>query len=356
MTNLTQSTQIINITPKRISADHYQIQSFTKTNRTYDQYFNYELKRWDCTCPDFEKNYNTNCKHNILLRAYIKQASTEQPAPATEQHHSNSTELISILTRIVKLENAMGDAETSIINAEKGQMLIERDLEEHKYQLDTRSEQERILRQQLAQQQKQIDQLMQLTKQQAETIEINRANHFAVILETSKIVEQQQEQIEKLLAALDQQGNMIQELELQRAEMKRMLDETIMDHQRLRKEFALADLHRYKEIKQLRKETEDQAQKIDRLHDQLESQARPAEQIVRVVVEAPAARSKRESDEPKAMEIKEVRNEQGKLVACKVGRFTVKVSGTCAGNCDCSTGIMDRRCPHIAKVDEYLSK
>jgi hypothetical protein len=89
-----------------------------------------------------------------------------------------------------------------------------------------------------------------------------------------------------------------------------------------------------------------------------EQVSRPVEQVVRVVIEQqPAARATRQqSNEPAAMEIREIRNDKGKLAACKIGKFTVKVSGTCAGSCDCSTGLMDRRCPHIAKVDEYLSK
>lgn len=304
MTNLTQTTQNINIVPQRIASDHYRTRSFTNPNKTYDQHFNYELKQWDCTCRDFEKNHNTNCKHNILLRACIKKEKAQQaPALATELHHSNSAELISILERIAKLENAMSSVETE-------QHLVECDLEEHKYQLDTRSEQEKLLRNDLIKQQKQIDRQADLIS--ALQTSVCRLNERTI---------RQDEAIKKLLVAHDQLANFAQEMYLKAQEYKSML--------------------------------EDQAQQIDKLHDQVSSQQK-SEQVVRVVVE-PATRGKREADEPKAMEIREIRDEHGKLTACKVGRFTVRVFGNSAGDCDCSTGLLGKQCPHVVAVDRYIT-
>src|SRR5689334_13290157 len=97
MTNLTQNQTNINIVPQRIAADHYQTPSFTNPSKIYNQRYNYELKRWDCDCPNFEIQKNLNCKHNILLKAFIHKKKQEK---SQEQHHSSSQELISILERI----------------------------------------------------------------------------------------------------------------------------------------------------------------------------------------------------------------------------------------------------------------
>src|SRR5271157_384509 len=127
MNSLSQSTTNINIVPQRLEADHYQTPSFTGTDKTYNQHFDYDLKRWTCDCPNFTKQGNQNCKHIILLRAYIQREKAQQPAPAPE-HHSSSQELVSILHRIATLENDMRSTETR-------HMHTERDLEEHEYHL-----------------------------------------------------------------------------------------------------------------------------------------------------------------------------------------------------------------------------
>lgn len=259
------------------------------------------MKRWICDCGDAEKNHNPNCKHNILLKAYIHKKKQEQ----AHEQHSNSAELISILERIAKLENAMSSVKTE-------QYLVEHDLEEHKYQLDTRSEQERLFRNDLIKQQHQIDRQADLIS--ALQTSVCRLNELTI---------KQDIQIQKLAAAHDELANFAQEMYSQAQEYKRML--------------------------------EDQVQQIDRLHDQI-SQQKPSEQVIRVVVEQQARTSKREVDEPKAIEIREIRDEQGKLIACQVGKFTVPVKGNSAAGCDCSIGIMDKQCGHMVKVDQFLSK
>jgi sRNA-binding protein len=132
-------------------------------------------------------------------------------------------------------------------------------------------------------------------------------------------------QIQKLAVDLDQQGNIIQELELQRAEFKRMY--------------------------------EDQAQQIDKITEQISSQQKANEQVVRIVVEqqAPAPRQARqERQTAENTSIKTVKDALGKITTCKVGKFTVPVRGNSAAGCDCSIGIMDRQCGHMVKVDQFL--
>ena len=104
MTNLTQSTTNINIEPTRIACDHYQTPSFTTPNKIYNQNYNYDLMRWECDCGDATKNHNPNCKHNKNLRAHIH-SKMQELAQAPKQH-SSSAELIQVLTRISKLEQA----------------------------------------------------------------------------------------------------------------------------------------------------------------------------------------------------------------------------------------------------------
>lgn len=354
MTNLTQNTQNINIVPTRLEADHYQTPSFTGTDKIYNQHFDYDLKRWTCDCPNYTIQKNLNCKHIILLRAFIRNASQ----PEQKQHHSNSTELINILERIAKLEHAQEAAETSIMGVEKGQMLLERDWEEHETQLGARTEQETLLRQQIIdlqnkyyaaqteheelelkvkqqqitinRQSQQIEALIELMNKQAETIEINRQNHYAIIKEMDQELRQHTEIIE-------QQKKQIETWELMLKRVQRETEDTTKAEHEI-----------------LISITNDQAQQIDALHDRISSQ-KPAEQIVRVVVEPAARTNKREADEPKAMEIREVRDGSGKLTACKVGRFEVKIFGNSAGDCNCSTGLLGKQCPHVIAVDRHIS-
>src|SRR5271170_1891329 len=97
----TSTTTNIEIIPQRISCNHYKTQSFTNPNKAYDQNFDYDLKRWNCNCPDFDYHKNLNCKHIILLRAYIKREKAQQQP---EKQHSTSVELMSVLSRISVLE------------------------------------------------------------------------------------------------------------------------------------------------------------------------------------------------------------------------------------------------------------
>jgi predicted RNase H-like nuclease (RuvC/YqgF family) len=287
-TSTTTNTNI-NITPIRVTAEHYQTQSFTTLDKIHEQHFNYDSKRWECSCANFRIQKNINCKHIILLRAYIKQASQ---APEPEQHHSSSVELVQVLTRIAKLENSVSSIETE-------QHLVERDLEEHNYQLD-------MLLGRLTNRELQID------KQQKQ---LNLQSELIGNLQSD--VCRQDETIKKLLAALDQQGNMLQALALQAGMYQRL--------------------------------SEDQAQQIDRLHDQIGQQK--AEQVVRVVVEGAAPKQARQERQPAEDAVKQVSKTE-----CKLGKFNVKVVGNCAAGCDCSIGIMDRQCPHMIKVDQFLSK
>jgi hypothetical protein len=278
MNSLAQNQQIINVIPVRIEAEHYQIASFTETDKIYNQRFDYGLKHWTCDCPNYTVQKNLNCKHLILLRAYIKQAK------APEQHYSSSQELISILTRIAKLENSASSLEAE-------DHMLNKDFEEHEYKFGVVSEK-------FEEQQKQIDELTQFVREQDKKIE------------------------------------------------------TLIAH----------DVQRKREIELLREEgfryehkIKEQAQQIDALHEQLSNQQKVNEQIVRIVVEdakPKAATPAKEANEA----IKPVKDANGKIVACKVGKFAVKVIGNCAASCNCSIGKLGRQCGHMIDVDDFLSK
>lgn len=58
--------------------------------------------------------------------------------------------------------------------------------------------------------------------------------------------------------------------------------------------------------------------------------------------------------ELKPGEIQEIRNEQGRIVQLKCGRFTMQVQGRGCGNCNCSHGLVERFCSHVRKGNEHL--
>lgn len=291
MNSIANNHQIINVIPTRLAADHYQTPSFTNPEKIYDQIYNYDLKRWLCNCGDAVKRHNPNCKHNILLKSYIHKKKQEQTQQTEQKQHSSSVELVQVLTRISNLE-----AESANL---KETLYAQNELIEIKdQQIIILQDRLRAAEMREPVQQKQIDRQADLISSLQTSV--CRLNERTI---------NQDETIKQLLAAM--------------AEQKRML--------------------------------EDQAQMIDQLTDQLNQQARPIEQVVRVVVEAPAKSSKREADEPKAMEIKEIRDEHGKLTACKVGRFNVRVFGNSTGDCDCSIGLLGKQCPHIVAVDRHIT-
>src|SRR5271157_547280 len=290
MNSLSQSTTNINIVPQRLEADHYQTPSFTGTDKTYNQHFDYDLKRWTCDCPNFTKQGNQNCKHIILLRAYIQREKAQQPAPApapAAEHHSNSQELISILHRISTLEQFAELAEAGIHGLEDKNHRQQLDLEEHEFQIGVRAEKEQQHRLQIIDLQNKCqaaqtdhEELEHKIDQQAHTInrqqsQLDRQADLISALQTSvcRLNERtisQDETIKRLLEALDQQGNMLQALALQAGMYQRLY--------------------------------EDQAQQIDKLYEQISSQQKPAsEQIVRIVVEQPAP-APRQARQPKAEE------------------------------------------------------
>ncbi len=355
MTNLTQTTTNINIEPTRLEADHYQVPSFTGTDKTYNQHFDYDLKRWTCDCPNFTMQKNQNCKHIVLLRAYIKLASQQQ-ATASE-HHSSSQELISILERISNLEHAQAATDAAF--------------EQQQYQHEIKADQIVLIQDRLRgydQLQKQLttlqdrsyaaeadnEELQHELKQQSYTInrqqqQIDRQSDLISALQSSvcklnELTISQDETIKKLLAALDQQGNFIQAMALQAEMYKHLYEDQAQQIDKLHDQQELADKARCREI--------------DDLRQQLESQARPAEQIVRVVIEQPATRQAHEASPAKEAKeiIKPIKDASGKILSCKVGKFNVPVVGNSAAGCNCSIGIMDRQCPHMMNVDRFLSK
>src|SRR5260370_33426661 len=263
------ATTNINIIPQRVAADHYQTQSFTDPNKNYDQIYDDILKRWRCNCGDAVERHNPNCKHNILLRAYIKKAS-QQPE---QKHYSNSQELISILERIAKLEHAQESTEVE-------QHLVERDLEEHQYQLDTRAEQERLLRLQLDQQSQQIERLMDIVGTlQSQVCKLNERT-----ISQNETIKQQQKYIEMFC-------NRIPELN------------SLVDRQRQ----SIQDISGIvaREIKLANDRLDDQAQQVDHLHQAVSAQQNPAEQVVKIVIDYPARQSREAapSQESESMQV-----------------------------------------------------
>ena len=313
------NTEII---PQRVAPDHYKTQSFTDPNKSYDQHLDYNLKRWNCNCPDFDYHKNLNCKHIILLRAYIKKASQ---APAPEQHHSSSAELIQVLTRIAKLEGAVSSLETE-------QHLVERDLEEHDSQLDVRTEQHSMLLGRLTGRELQIDKMQKQLNLQHELI--------GRLQETKGQQAKQIERLMDLVGALQTSVCKLNERTIAQDETIKHLKNDLQDYINMTEEQRL--------------EIIDQAQQIDHLHEAVSSQTKQTEQVVRIVVDQPAQAPKQARQERQPAEDPAVK--QVSKTECKVGKFTVRIQGNCAAGCDCSIGIMDRQCGHMVKVDQFLSK
>ncbi len=296
-TSTTATTTNTEIIPQRVTAEHYKTKSFTNPNKAYDQKFDYDLKRWNCNCPDFDYRKNLNCKHVILLRAYIKKEKASQQAP--ERQHSSSVELVQVLTRISNLEHNQDSVDIA--------------LERMDHALCIKEDRLGILQGRLTGREYQIDKQQKDLVLQRELIgnlqtSVCRLNERTINQDVQ--IQQQTEQIQQLLAAMEQQRRMI----------------------------------------------EDQAQQIDKLHEAVSQQARPVEQVVKIVIDQPAQapnqpQQARQERQPSEDTVKQISKTE-----CKVGKFKVQVRGNCAAGCDCSIGIMDRQCPHMVKVDQFLSK
>lgn len=249
MTATNTTTTTYNPIPTRVSSTHYQLPSRTRENKIH----NIKLQKnkqgrlvWLCDCEDATYNKNPDCDHRVRLIEWIQEEKAKRQEPA-EQKHSTSIELLSVLSRISTLE-------------EEAQ-IFSRALQAQNELIDIKDQQIIILQDKMRAAEYQI-------KQQNQTVEDNQKNHYAMIRELSNLAEQQQKQIEKLA----------QELELQRAAFE----------------------HMYK----------DQAQKIDKLHETISSQQRPAEQIVRVVVEGAAVKTKTSAEQPTAKRGRKPKTEQ----------------------------------------------
>jgi chromosome segregation ATPase len=230
----------------------------------------------------------------VKLRTFIK---AEKAATTPVQQHSTSAELVQTLERIARLEHAQSDNSEHFgninhyMNIKEDQVAILQDrLGGYEYQI--------------SQQQKQIEKLMDIVSTlQSEVCKLNERTI------------NQDVQIKQLSEAHDEASHLIQELVLQRAVSDRLY--------------------------------EDQAQHLDALHEQINSQLRPAEQIVKIVVEQPAPRQRVVATKT---EIIRIGNE------CKYGNNTVKVVGNSAAGCDCSKGSKGLQCDHMIEVDKFLSK
>lgn len=285
MNTIVQNQQSINIIPQRIASDHYQIASFTDNGKIYDLHYHYGQKRWECNCPNYIFQHNTNCKHLILLRAHIK-AEKAQQAPV---QHSSSVELVQTLERISHLEHA--------------HVVIGQHVEQIDYHLQRKSDQFDGHEHTIQRQAKQI----------ADQRELIGALQTAVC-RLNELTVHQDMQLAKLAQAHDELTNFAQEISLQ-----------VQTYQHL---------------------LEDQAQQIDKLHEVIGSQQKPAEHVVKIVVEQPTPRQREVVDR----KVMRVGNE------CKVGKNSVRIIGNCAGSCDCSTGAKGQQCLHMIEVDKFLSK
>jgi hypothetical protein len=133
MNTTTTNTEII---PTRVASDHYQTPSFTEADKIYDQNFDYDLKRWLCNCADATYRKNMNCKHAILLRAFIKR----EKAQAGTQH-SSSVELVQTLARISTLEGTVWNLDHALsIKEDQTNILLGR-LTGREYQIDKQQKQ-----------------------------------------------------------------------------------------------------------------------------------------------------------------------------------------------------------------------
>jgi len=289
MNTIANNQQNINITPQRIETDHYQIASFSKADKIYDLTYNYDRKSWQCNCPVFA----ANCKHLILLRAHIK---AEKAAQAPVQQHSSSAELIQVLERISHLEHAERSNGKTFENIN--------------YYLNIKEDQVIILQDKLGGHGHTID---QQAKQIADQRELIAALQTSVC-RLNELTIKQDMQIQKLADAHDQLAHFMQEMMLQRTISDRLY--------------------------------EDQAQQIDKLTEQISAQAKPVEQVVRVVIDQPARQARAVVD----MKVIRIGNE------CRVGKNTVPVIGNSAAGCDCSVGAKGQQCHHMVEVDKFLSK
>ncbi len=332
MNTVAQSQQNINIVPQRVASDHYQVASFTDQSKIYDITFNYEKKMWVCNCPNAVIKHNNNCKHVILLKSYIHKKKQEQ-APEAIQQHSTSAELVQVLSRIAHLEQEQSTRDT----------LLEQQQSLH----EVKADQIAMMQTSLAAAQDTIKQQQYTLERQAQ--EIERLIDMIMSLQTSvcRLNELTIKQDIQLKGSLEQAESHHQKL-LEQQEQIQIWELMLKRVQRETEDMLKA------QGEVIVRTTDDQAQQIDALHEQISSQQKANEQVVRIVVEQVAAQPRQARPERQPEEDTAVK--QISKSECKVGKFTVGVVGNCAACCDCSIGIMDKQCGHMVKVDQFLSK
>lgn len=99
MLKFMESKYRTNAEPRRIAADHYQIESQSKarTGKVYD--LTLAHGRWTCNCYDFRSNatFAYRCKHVIRLREWIEAQKAILANPAMSQAEAQATAIVAVL-------------------------------------------------------------------------------------------------------------------------------------------------------------------------------------------------------------------------------------------------------------------